>query len=120
MVLRTNKMIAGFFQSDMAADVMALSRDILQQSAAAPSGDTSHDCRSGSCRSFSSSDLTLREFKSLYYYYLCSFIFIVEEVSSRLLLTLPVVSAQCSEKRKKCNKLVYSQIINEIIWECTN
>merc|ERR1712062_51390 len=40
-----------------------------------------------------SSDLTLREFKSLYCYYLCSFIFIVEEVSSRLLLTLPVVSA---------------------------
>merc|ERR1712001_488585 len=38
-----------------------------------------------------SSDLTLREFKSLYYYYLCSFIFIVEEVSSRLLLTLPSI-----------------------------
>ena len=106
-----------FFLSDIAA-VMAPSRDI--QSAAALSGDTRHDCRSGSCRSFSSSDLTLREFKSLYYYYLCSFIFIVEEVSSRLLLTLPVVSAQCSEKRKKCNKLVHSQIINEIIWECTN
>ena len=60
-----------FFLSDIAA-VMAPSRDI--QSAAALSGDTRHDCRSGSCRSFSSSDLTLREFKSLsvlFFYIYC-------------------------------------------------
>ena len=88
---------------------MAPSRDIVQQSAAALSGDTRHDCRSGSCRSFSSSDLTLREFKSLYSLLLSAVLFFYIYCGGGRLKSaaVAVVAAQCSEKWKNSAIIVH-------------